>query len=643
MVPQWEETANKLIRRMSLILVFCAYFSCVGWILSALRELNRWGYGAATLLGIVLLCVWCRNRPGPLRPRVGLRKFQRRFRRPLPFVFLLVAALAILGGLLYAPNNYDALAYRLPRMLNWLSDGKWAWIRTADERLNYSTAGWEWIAMPFLQLFRTDRLLFLINVLGFLLLPGLLFSVFRQSGVPRRVAWTWMWILPLAYGYAMQAGSIENDLTGGVFCLMAVHFSLRARRSNRVEDVWLAGLAAALVTASKLSNLPLLLPCLIAVWPALPLLRRRWRAGLGVAGAALLISAAPTVVLNQINTGCWNGDPENLTRIQLKSPTAGLLGNGLLLLEQSFMPPVLPNAHKINAWLDQHLPVAWNRLLKEQFPRYQAQLNELPQEENSGLGIGVTLLLLTAVGAAMVRFRLNRQVRKIASPALWVGMGTWVAFLVFITRMGSELDPRILLPYYPLMALPLLALPGQNRLARNNAWRRLALLASLSVVPAVILTPARPLWPAVTVSEWLAQRRPDQAWLRRMATVYACYAKRHDLLAPFRNALPAGVREVGFVAGGDDIDYSLWYPLGDRRVIYLRNDRRQPLVLPAGVEWVVIKQDAWDEVSSVPLKEWIARNKAVVVLSASIMSRVGAGDEAWCLVRLPLPARPDAG
>lgn len=106
----------------------------------------------------------------------------------------------------------------------------------------------------------------------------------------------------------MQAGSIENDLTGGLFCLMAVHFGLRARRSNRVADVWLAGLAAALMTAAKLSNLPLLLPCLLAVWPALGRLRQQWLTGLGVTAVCVLISSAPTVALNQIHTGCWNGD-----------------------------------------------------------------------------------------------------------------------------------------------------------------------------------------------------------------------------------------------------------------------------------------------------------------------------------------------
>jgi len=103
-----------------------------------------------------------------------------------------------------------------------------------------------------LALTRSDRGLFLINALGFLLLPGLLFSVFRQLGVARKVAWAWMWLLPLGYGFVTQAGSIGNDLMGAVCCLLSVHFGLRARHSGRVSEVWFAALAAALMTGVKI-------------------------------------------------------------------------------------------------------------------------------------------------------------------------------------------------------------------------------------------------------------------------------------------------------------------------------------------------------------------------------------------------------
>ena len=60
-------------------------------------------------------------------------------------------------------------------------------------------------------------------------------------------------------------------------------------RWGKIQDVWLCGLAAALMTGVKLSNLPLLLPCLVAVWPALRQLRKNLAGSVAVAGVAVLV------------------------------------------------------------------------------------------------------------------------------------------------------------------------------------------------------------------------------------------------------------------------------------------------------------------------------------------------------------------
>lgn len=615
----------------------CAYLNFAGWTLSALHELNPTGYAIALLIGFAALFVWRKKTAGKFPSRFhgpGLR----RFRRPLPAIFLLTTILIILGGALYAPSNYDALTYRLPRMLNWLATGQWFWIPTINDRMNYSTTAWEWTAMPLLALLRSDRGLFLINALGFLLMPGLLFSVFRQVGVARKVAWTWMWVLPLAYGYATQAGSIGNDFTGALFCLMSVHFGLRARRSGRASDLWLAGLAAALMTGVKLSNLPLLLPCLVAVWPALGQLRKNLAGSIAVAGIAMLVSAAPTIVLNQTHTGSWNGDPKNLTQIQVKSPGAALLGNGLLLLQQSLMPPVLPAAQKVSAWLDQQLPASWRQTLKEKFPRYYPiHLNELPQEEAAALGLGITLLLLTAIGAAacgLGRAGSNRGMMAVMSP---VGLAAWVSALFFMLKMGSEADARLMLPYYPLVIIPILLLPAQNRLLRFRSWRVLIAMAALSVLPAVVLSPARPLWPGRSVSERLARQRPDNPALQRLATVYSAYAHRNDALAPLRAGLPGGVLKIGFLAGSNDTDYSLWRPFGLRQIAYLQIGADQSIHVPDDVEWIVVKRAAWAETSKVPLEEWAAQYHAKITLSVPIVTLVSWGEQIWCVLHIEKP------
>ena len=75
----------------------CAYLCSAGWILSALHELNRSGYAVALLIGLAALFVWRKKIPG-INPRPVCRpKLRRRFRRPLPAIFLLAAVLIFLG------------------------------------------------------------------------------------------------------------------------------------------------------------------------------------------------------------------------------------------------------------------------------------------------------------------------------------------------------------------------------------------------------------------------------------------------------------------------------------------------------------------------------------------------------------------
>lgn len=624
------------MRAIAIWICLCAYLNSAGWTLSALHALNATGGAAVLLLGAAALVAMWRKTSEAAFPELRVKKLRHRFRRPFPLIFLLAASLIFIGGATHAPNNFDALNYRLPRMLNWLSAGHWFWVPTGDERMNYATPGWEWMALPFFAVLHSDRGLFLLNVAGFVLMPGLLFSVFRQMGVARRTAWAWMWILPLAYGYATQAGSVGNDLTGAVFCLASVHFGLRARRSGKITDVWLCGLAAALTTGTKLSNLPLLLPCLVAVGPALMRLREKWLASAAIAGMAVLISAAPTAVLNHMHTGSWNGDPENAVQLQARYPGAALLGNGLLLLQQSFMPPVLPDARNVNDRLNDALPASWQQTLKEKFPRYDKMpLNELPQEEASGLGLSVTLLLLAGTVAGATGWK--KSAAKILAPPALVGFAAWVAASFYMMKAGSEATARLMLPYYPLAIAPLLLLPAHGRLLRFRAWRIFAALAGLSVLPAIVLSPARPLFPAVRATENFAREHPASALAQRLAAVYSTYARRNDALKPLRAALPDDAREIGFAASENDTDYSLWRPFGRRRIIYLQPGANQSVGVPAGVEWIAVKQRTWPEFSRVPLEQWAEQHHAKIVLSVPIATVVAWGEETWCLLHVEKP------
>ena len=163
--------------------------SVAGWTLSAPGQLHRPGCAVffATFAVLVLLC---RQELGLVsgKKSSGRKKFLRRFQRPLPFCFAVLALLVFLGGVLYPPSNYTGLNYRVARVLQWLAHGQWCWIHTPNFRMNDRACGIEWLTAPLLLFTRSDRALFLINFIPFLLLPGLVFSVFRRLGVRPRVA-----------------------------------------------------------------------------------------------------------------------------------------------------------------------------------------------------------------------------------------------------------------------------------------------------------------------------------------------------------------------------------------------------------------------------------------------------------------------
>ena len=105
---------------------------------------------------------------------------------------------------------------------------------------------------------------------------------------------------------------------------------------------------------------------------------------------------------------------------------------------------------------------------------------------------------------------------------------------------------------------------------RQSWWQIIAVLVALSILPAVILTPSRPLWPARSaLLARLVAKKPGNALLARAQVVYEVYATRHDDIAPLKPLLPADGRAVGYVRSENDIEAPLWQPYGSRQIVEL--------------------------------------------------------------------------
>jgi hypothetical protein len=620
-----------------------AFLNVAGWLLSALGCLNWIGYSVICGLGLLGLGWWWKRNPPRWSPGFRASRLRWRFRQGLPLAFGLLAGLAILGGAVHAPNNYDALAYRVPRVLHWLAEGQWHWIHTDFHRLNTRGCGIEWVSAPLLAFTGTDRLLFLANAVSFALLPGLCFSLLTQLGVRKRVAWSWMWILPTGYCFVLQAGSIANDLFGATLGMAAMDFALRAARNRDVRAAWLAILAAAVMTASKSFNLLLLPAWGLALLPALPLLWRRPIATALVSTLALMASLVPTAILNQHYCDDWTGMKAEPVNLGTGAPMLHLGANVAMVTLHNFTPTFFPMAGIWNRWMDRIIPTSLAEPLRLHFEDAGArfQLGEMQMEEAAGLGFGVSILLLTVLiqRPRMPSCRGRNWLGVLMNPVNLVPLCVWAVTLYFLSQSGLGCPARYLAPWYVLLVAPLLRTARASELVRRTWWRGLAVAMIALAILLIIATPARPLFPAQTLLDAWESRQGESGWLKRARTVYAVYGGRSDGFTPVRAVLPEGLRTLGLVTF-DDPETSLWRPFGSRRVVHVTREDGAASLRERGVEYVLLSEYVLSGHQQRTLSDWLDQYDAEWVTSLELSLRATRGPTPWHLVRLR-PGRPD--
>ena len=611
---------------------FCAYLNCAGWTLSALHELNARGYAVALLLGLAALLVWWKKCSPQKLPQISWQKYRRRFRRPFPLAFLILATLAFLGGALHEACNYDALAYRTPRVLHWLAEGQWHWVHTGFQRLNTRTTAFEWLTAPQFLFFHTDRLVFLINIISFLLLPGRFFAVLTRLGVSPRAAWYWMWLFASGYGYVLQAGSVANDMFGALFALTAIEFALRAQREQNISCLWISCLAAALMTASKAFNILLLLPWALAALPAGKLLLRRPLASVLVILLAASASIVPTALLNIKYCGDWTG-------LKAEQPTIGAGGkpfcfvsNAVNLPLANLAPPVFPFRQQ---WqnLMQHVVPARVAAGLQRYTEYGSELFpilEMQSEESAGLGMGVTLLVLVAF-AKIVRAGKIRLLRFF-SPEILVPMGAWAGVGLFMVQVGVVGTARYLLPFYPLLVAPMLTGADAGVFFRRRLWRGLGLTAFAISAVLLIITAPRPLWPAKTVLHSLNAEHADSRLLNRAWNVYDAYDVRANGLAPVIAALPPEANPLGYLAF-DEPETSLWRPFGSRRIMHFTLEDSPADLRARGIKFALVSEIFLTQHSGMKPADWLVRMNAEPLQHFEFKLIAREESHGWLLVR----------
>lgn len=608
-----------------------------GWLLSWAGLLGPLGLGLAIPLLWFLLGKLCGVQPPKLPDRRCLGRFARPRHGSLHLAFAGVALLSLWGGCIHGPNNYDAMNFRLPKVMGWLMEEGWQWFPANNQSLNTRASGMEWVFAPLLSWTGGDRLLFLTNQLPFLLMPGLVFSVFRNLGVGGRASRFWMWVLPTGYGFALQAGGIGNDLPAAIFALAAFDFGLRWRKSGGTGHALLALFAAALMTAVKPTTLPLMLPFAM-LFPGMFALLRRAPGRVAMAVVPLVVASfLPTAYLNHRQCGDWTGAAAENAALGKVEPLIGIAGNLINAPLQNLVPPLFPLASAWNERVVTWFPEAFMERMAANFEARGARfgVTDIQGEESAGLGVGIVGMIMVGLLFGRTRGPSGPWIRG----ALWVGLGFGLALLAYFSKAGMTTVARHILPYYPFLMVPLLMVPRLRAVVRKRWFQVLGWAAAASTMVMLCVTPSRPVLPMESISRALAERSPSPA-LQRLALGYQVYGQRADLLGSLRDALPEGAVNIGFINHASGPESPLWKPYGDRRVCHLPPGV-DPVDAWAGpVRHVVLNTKYFHDFRGETPGEWLARLDGRVLLKREIRPLVKEPPSEWWVVELPEPVQP---
>jgi|GEM_PF-5241301 len=486
--------------------IWCAWCQVSGWVLSLLGQLGRGGYVTAFILFLALVLYLHRN--WKIRLRLGRVQSGEpfRWRRRLTWkripqlLFWSICALSLLGAIFNTPWGYDSYSYRVARIVRWLQEGQYHWTGAADQRIDVCSLASDWQLLSILAITGSDRLLFLVNFVPYIIFPGMFYMAARGLHIRRQWALLGMWLVPLGYCFSLTSGGIQNDGVAGIHVIAAIAF-LKSRSTRilpRLASLYLCLISIALISGLKLSNLPiaflLLVWCLWSSRAELNLMLRRPLATLFIAAVCLSCSTLPTAIQNFRHEGNLSGDPQNRFRCEGKNLIAAPLANLAFLVPDMLAPN--PFAGKMNVYLnklkDNSEVFKW--VAERHFMLKRLSFQSIAHEMISGPGfpvlVGLPLLFLTARLSKLRKFRID--------DGLLLLIVSVVAYSVYLVKMGSDATVRISACYYPPMILGIFNLISQlGYIPRVWSGRAIFLISAMAVQFNIIFSLSRPLLPDV--------------------------------------------------------------------------------------------------------------------------------------------------
>lgn len=422
-------------------------------------------------------------------------------------LWALMAALAAAAR----PAVYDALAYRLPRISQWLQDGRVGHFAANDPRVNYMPVAPDllmaWLLVDVPAGFRPAAL---AQAYGGALLMAATYGLARLTELSRLASFGAVALLFGMANVVPQFTALNTDLFAAGE--LAATFFLWMRALRRGEGSIIAGVGAGLALGSK-GTMFYLLPgaAIWAAWAACtcrPRLRA-WTTTLVAAALSAAFFALPVFVRNWRTFGGPFGPADFVRKVHGGAASRGEGAELRLNLESSFAQLFDPNSQPpglgagsrmIGEAIARNLPER-DDFSYENLNRRQTLLDVLrrPEPDADKTTFGVLALLGLAAGAATAAV-LPRRPGALSVLAWSAGIAVFWIFFSAIARWHPY-GFRYYVLVAPWMAVVaawwMQALP---RPPRRIAWA-LFLLAAAGVCWTVSTTTPQAGWLAATLPE----------------------------------------------------------------------------------------------------------------------------------------------
>jgi hypothetical protein len=432
--------------------------------------------------------------------------------------------------------------------------------------------------------------------------------------------------LSAGWCFVFQASSVANDSFGVIYALAAVDLALRARENKKIADLWLSTLAIALATGIKQTNIPLVLPWLVAVWPDIPLILKNKKGTIAIASVALLVSILPVSLFNLKYAGSWlpveNSGIASIGQFHL-DPFWGIVGNAFCIPLQNLVPPFFYNG-MISPW-NEHLaaftatPFGAHFSSFETFGFLSAVREHGVSEANAGVGLGVCILLAVSILAALI-LRPTKISRSSGKFFRVLRAAPWLALLIFMAKVGSYENARQLAPYYPFLFPPFLIMAGQSSVVRRRVWQWLGLATMIISAFLVITLSERPLFPAAKLFSFLHAKFPESKLVFNEAIQYLASMRRGMEIRRecLRESVPSDAKVIGYfpkMNNGDEP--GLWFPYGLHRVELIRPEDSPEYVRSTGASCLVVSSTVLQQ-SGETLQQWLQKYNATIIAEFSV-------------------------